>query len=255
MKPPLPLRSPAQRHWEAVLRQKQRAPPRLAKDATPLGCATTPWSRGPWRHAGIILGPTGSGKTSYGRHAQQFGFCGREAHHFDFGEQLRHVVDQHSPTPSGLSKGHVRKVRSVLETGALLEDDDEDIVRIIVQEFVNQQDCPAEAILLLNGIPRHTGQASLVASLVDVRWVVNLQCDMETVCARIAMGSGTDRAGRVDDSAQLITKKLATFKERTQPLLQHYAESGALIISVDVDVDTQPADIRRAVDGALPVAY
>ena len=40
-----------------------------------------------------------------------------------------------------------------------------------------------------------------------------------------------------------------------QPLLKHYADAGALIIPVEVGVDTQPADIRAAVDSALPVAY
>ena len=225
--------SSLERRWASALQNNQRVQPKLSWEGyLPPGGALTAEPllerflskprrngiAGPWRHAALLIGPTGSGKTTYGLHVEQQGFCGRQTHHFDFGEQLRSVVDPLRSSPE-LSAEQVEKVRSVLGAGALLEDSDADIIRMTMRHFVQQQDCSASGVLLLNGMPRHAGQASLVASLVDVRWVIHLCCDAETVHARIAADSGGDRDGRVDDSTELIAKKLVTFHKRTQVIL------------------------------------
>ena len=76
--------------------------------------------------------------------------------------------------------------------------------------------------MVLNGLPRHVGQAEGLESLVDVRVVVHLSCTAEDVVRRIASNVGGDRTGRVDDDLAAVRRKLAVFAERTAPLLDHY---------------------------------
>ena len=208
--------------------------------------------------AALLLGPTGAGKTPFGEHVEAHGFNGRRAHHFDFGEQLRAVgsgnsVSGSASSGSALSDEQLARVRDVLERGALLEDSDEGIVRALLGGFIAERGLSSggEEILLLNGLPRHAGQAAQIASAVSVRWVVVLDCDAATVRARIASDAGGDRGGRQDDDAALVEQKLETFRARTQPLVEHYADTGAAIVPVAVSVETQPADVQRAVEGAL----
>ena len=201
--------------------------------------------------AALLVGPTGAGKTPFGEFTEQHGFCGRPCKHFDFGERLRAVVA--SDDGLGLSPTEIRTVRNVLEAGALLEDSDIGIIRGILEAFIKQHDVGGDSgtVLLLNGMPRHAGQAAQIADLVSIEVVVSLDCSDATVRARIAADSGGDRAERMDDADELVSKKLETFRQRTRPLLDHYAlASGAAVVAVEVHVDTQPADIQRVVDAA-----
>ena len=206
-----------------------------------------------WRKpAALLLGPTGAGKSSFGKHAEAHGFCGRECDHFDFGEQLRSVVRQQTP-PTGaavaLSSQQQATVRDVLERGALFTDDDTPMIRTILRNFMAQRGLVnnQRSVLLLNGLPRHSGQTALVADSIDIRWVVNLRLSSEDVAAVRTSG----RHERADDTSDLVAKKLRVFRDRTLPLLEHYAAIGATIIPVTVDADTQPVDIQLAVENAL----
>jgi adenylate kinase family enzyme len=95
----------------------------------------------------------------------------------------------------------------------------------------------------MNGLPRHAGQAVAMAPIVDILAVVQLQCDAESVLERLRRNSGGDRTHRTDDSLALVRRKLATFAERTQPLLSLYQDLDIPLIPVAVTADTQPADV------------
>ena len=209
----------------------------------------------------LLVGPTGAGKTPYGEHVERHGWTaggtrGRQpAVHFDFGEQLREAVatGAASDRAGALSAAQIGRVRRVLEEGSLLEDGDVDIVRGILQEFTQKHGLQAggDTVLLLNGMPRHSGQAKQIADLVSVDAVVSLDCSDATARARIVSNSGGDRAERVDDDAALVSKKLETFRRRTRPLLEYYAAHGARVAEVVVEVDSQPPDIQRMVEATL----
>jgi hypothetical protein len=55
--------------------------------------------------------------------------------------------------------------------------------------------------------------------------------------------SGGDRTGRDDDAVALVARKLKTFSERVEPLIEHCQELGARVAPVPVVVDTTPAEI------------
>ena len=225
--------------------------------------------------AALLVGPTGAGKTPYGEHVEAHGFCGRRCVstcvHLDFGQQLRAAVSTDGsgsgsggvapPAHSRLSAAQLATVRRVLEEGALLEDGDIDIVRAILQAFVERHglDVPPSsgdpAMLLLNGMPRHAAQASQIQDIVSVDVVVSLDATDETGRSRIAADAGGDRAQRVDDAAALVSRKLKTFPQRTQPLIEHFAANGATVVQVEVGETTQPAEIQRQVDAALLPAF
>ena len=69
---------------------------------------------------------------------------------------------------------------------------------------------------------------------------------------RLRLNTGGDRGERDDDQLELVRKKLKTFRDRTQPLIAHYAEQGATIIRTSVDVKTQAEDIFDTISAMLP---
>jgi len=188
----------------------------------------------------LLLGPTGSGKTPLGECLAERGLFGRRCVHFDFGAQLRHVAEHGG---KGLAPDDIAFVQSVLAKGALLEDDTFHIARTIMENFMEEQNVGARDIVVLNGLPRHAGQARNVGELLNVILVVALECTAEVVHERIAVNSGGDRTERTDDSVAEIARKLEIYAARTLPLLDHYRSEGAQRCRVPVDVETTPSDI------------
>ena len=180
----------------------------------------------------LLVGPTGSGKTPLGQQIEERGLCGRRCAHFDFGENLRQVDSLYSG--ARLTNDEFEVVRESLRTGALLEDDQFPIARKILLAFIATRGIAGDDLVLLNGLPRHVGQAERVAELVAVRLVVSLDCTAETVMARIADNTGGDRSGRTDDYMEAVKRKLAIFRDRTSQLVDHYAASGVEAVSLNV---------------------
>jgi adenylate kinase family enzyme len=194
----------------------------------------------------LLLGPSGSGKTPLGRLLERDGLWGARCVHFDFGEQLRQAVEA-VPPPAFLQPDEVRFLREVLATGALLEDEQFPIAERILRAFLERA---GEAPVVLNGLPRHVGQARHVAPLVEVRTVVCLDCPAETVLERIGSNVGRDRTGRADDDLAAVRQKLATYAERTAPLVEHYRQRGVRVVTIPVGAADRPEDTWRRLDAA-----
>ena len=193
------------------------------------------------RRAVLLLGPTGSGKTPLGDVLQQRGLWRTPCLHFDFGAELREIVDLHdSPLSKGVgafSQEEVEFLREVLRSGALLEDEQFPIARRILQAFIARHGTDPRALIVLNGLPRHVGQARAIDRILDIRPVVYLQCSRETAWQRIRANTGGDRTSRTDDDPQSVRDKLATFNRRTAPLLEHYRRRGAIVETIEVTVE------------------
>ncbi len=194
----------------------------------------------------VLLGPTGSGKTPLGRMFHERGLHGRPCVHFDFGENLRTVVAQGTPDAT-VSRQDITFLRDVLATGALLEDEDFPIAQRLLKSFLNRSAGDPHTLVILNGLPRHIGQATGIEALLDVRNVVRLDCQPRIVFARIAANSGGDRSSRADDDLPAIERKLAIFADRTSPLVEHYQRAGAQLITLDVTVSMTPLDMWQAI--------
>jgi len=191
--------------------------------------------------AWLLLGPTGAGKTPLGEALARHGLAGRSCRHLDFGQALRDV-EACGPAP-GWPAADVRLVGELLHAGRLLEDDTFHIAERIVRQALRTMDAEPGALLILNGLPRHVGQAIALDPLLAVRQLVVLACDADTVHARIRRNAGGDRAGRCDDGRDAIERKLAIFRDRTQPLIDYYAQRGVAVRRLPVTEKTTAQDM------------
>jgi adenylate kinase len=197
----------------------------------------------------LLLGPTGAGKTPLGQWIQRHGWNGQRCAHFDFGENLRKAVRQELP-PDCVSSQDILFLRGVLERGVLLEDQDFPIAERILLGFLAQRHADHHTRIILNGLPRHTGQADAMQHLVEVRTVVCLDCDAPTVLLRIQHDPAGDRTDRVDDQLPAVRKKLRIYDQRTAPLVDWYRQRGANILRIEVSAQMTAAQMGQQVQQA-----
>ncbi len=184
----------------------------------------------------LILGPTGSGKSPLGELIATRGFLGRRSHHLDFGSELRSISS--GIGADSYSRSERDFILGVLESGLLLENEHFRLARKIIELFLERSRFRPGDALLLNGIPRHTGQARDIAAIANVQAVIVLNCSIDSIIIRIEENTGGDRLGRNDDTRQLVQKKLDIYRERTAPLVEHYAAGGCRIYHIDINERT-----------------
>ncbi|MHB8902349.1 MAG: nucleoside monophosphate kinase [Thermoguttaceae bacterium] len=184
----------------------------------------------------LLLGPTGSGKTPLGEQIEAQGLGGRRFVHFDFGEHLRRTAAQER-SDTDFSDSDREFLRSVLESGALLEDEHFFLAERVLRRFLRQRCGPPGPEIVLNGLPRHASQAEAVGTMVGVHTVVALQCTEEVILARIKENVGGDRSRRSDDRLGDIRRKLRIFAERTGPLVEYYRRAGRLVVDLPVSAE------------------
>jgi len=189
----------------------------------------------------LLIGPTGSGKTPLGQYIEKHGLWGKRCFHFDFGENLRKIPD--SSGASFFDERELRIIRNSLETGALLENENFPIAAKVFHLFVKNKKMDADSLVVMNGLPRHVGQADDVDGIVTIRMVVHLECSSETVFRRISSNSGGDRSCREDDDPLAVTRKLEIFNRRTAPVLDHYSGRGVRIARINVTSTINPHQI------------
>lgn len=189
--------------------------------------------RGGRPEAVLLLGPTGSGKTPLGRGLEKRGLFGRRCLHFDFGERLRRAAADPGASPS-LSPDERGLVRRALASGALLEDGDFPVAERILRGFLEDAGTGRNDLLVLNGLPRHAGQAERLGAFVSVLAVVVLEAPARVLSERIRLDAGHDRKGRPDDTPAEIRAKLEIYESRTPPLIEHYRKTGAAVITESV---------------------
>ena len=193
----------------------------------------------------LLLGPTGAGKSPLGDFLEKHGFLGKRCFHFDFGANLR-------ATASGeysefLSREDIDYIKNVLKESFLLENETFYIAAGLVRAFIQRGQITPADLIVLNGLPRHVGQADDVAKLLQVRSVVFLDCDSDVVMARIKANSGGDRTGRTDDSIVEIEKKIKIFRDRTVHLLDYYRSHGVQVERISIEKDTLAEEIYNKI--------
>ena len=197
----------------------------------------------------LLLGPTGSGKTPLGELLEKRGFWDMKCLHFDFGQQLRSsVVRQRTP----LNREEIAIVRGVLRDNALLGDEHFSIALKLFRDYLSLHQAGRSEIIMLNGLPRHEGQAEAMNGSVDIEAVLELKAAPDVVRERIRKNSGRDRRHRTDDTIQEVQRKLRLYELRTQPLVEHYRSRGVRILSYDVTVETTAVEIRSWLETQKP---
>lgn len=201
----------------------------------------------------VLLGPTGSGKSPLGEALEGCGLRGRRCAHFDFGAHLRRAAsDPAFARGCGLNAHELKRVDAVLLRGALLEDGDFSVALKLLDAFMTAHALDEESDLILNGLPRHIGQARMLSDRLRVREMVVLACDADVVIARIQSNAGGDRVGRDDDHAAEVRRRIKLFIDRTVPLEAYYASRGARITRLEVGPDTKAVDLIGALNTGEP---
>jgi len=181
----------------------------------------------------LLVGPTGSGKTPLGGEIERLGFLGRRCLHFDFGANLRAAAAGRAED-YGLTEPELETIRRSLTTGSLFGADDMPMIVKILTRFAALYPQGPASLLVLNGLPRHVGQAQGLAGTVSVERVVLLEAEAPVILERLRIDTGGDRAGRPDDSLEAVGKRLSDYRERTLPLLEYYRERGVPILKIRV---------------------
>lgn len=198
------------------------------------------------RYPALLLGPTGSGKTPLGDCIDRHGWNGYACVHFDFGGNLRQAA-QAAGRNSAFDPLELEIIRRSLATGALLEDGHFSIAEKLFRTFARERGVRPDACIILNGLPRHVGQARDCERLFDIRRLIHLRCTPGVVYERIRRDSGGDRAGRIDDTPAEIRKKLRVFEKQTRPLIEYSAERQIPLQPITVRAGTTPTDAYRRI--------
>jgi len=169
----------------------------------------------------ILLGPPGSGKgTQAQRLIHRYGIV-----QLSTGEMLRAAVA--AQTPVGL------KAKDIMAGGGLVPDD---IVIGIISDRMDQPD--ATKGFILDGFPRTVPQAEALDALLKRKHLkldavielrVNESALLERVENRAAETRARGEAVRVDDTPEVLIKRLASYRTLTEPLIHYYSERRKLL--------------------------
>lgn len=101
--------------------------------------------------------------------------------------------------------------------------------------------------LVLDGIPRNTGQAEILENLLEVACVYHLHCaDRTQLVSRLKKRALKDN--RLDDAnEQVINCRLETYEKETAPLLSYYGDSR----TVTIDAQRPPVAVLGSIVSSL----
>ncbi|WP_439361416.1 adenylate kinase [Bradyrhizobium sp. DASA03007] len=164
----------------------------------------------------ILLGPPGSGKGTQAQLlVQRYGIV-----QLSTGEMLRAAVA--AGTPVGL------KAKEIMAGGDLVPDE---IVVGIISDRIDQPD--AKNGFILDGFPRTVPQAVALDELLKHKHLkldavielrVNESALLNRVETRVAQMRERGEEVRVDDTPEVLTKRLASYRSQTEPLIHYYSE-------------------------------
>ncbi|HEV7536300.1 MAG TPA: nucleoside monophosphate kinase [Acidimicrobiia bacterium] len=178
----------------------------------------------------VLLGAPGSGKGTQGRVlAERLGVP-----YIGSGDLLRARAAAAEPGS---------ELAAVLDRGDLVGDDD-------ALAAVRDAIAAAEAAggYVLDGFPRTAGQARDLEAVASPDAVVYLALPDAVARRRLA---GRAAAGRSDDVAATVERRLDQFHRQIEPLLDFYRRRGVLIT---VDADQAPDAVTAAIFEALDAA-
>ena len=160
----------------------------------------------------ILLGPPGSGKGTQANFIQSK----LSIPHLSTGDILRQSVQ--NETNLGI------KVKDIMAEGKLVSDD---LVLDVIKERISESDCNQGFIL--DGYPRNIAQAeSLNIVLKDINRNIDrilfLDVDFAVLQSRIESRSKeNNEQKRVDDTSDILIKRLDEYKSQTAPLGEYYS--------------------------------
>jgi len=195
----------------------------------------------------VLLGAPGAGKgTQCKRIVQRYGLL-----HLSSGDILR------QQRAEGTSLG--KKAQSYMDSGQLVPD------QIVVKMMIDAVKKTPAAGFILDGFPRTLNQAveldnSLAHNGQAVDAILNLQIDDRMVAERMTGRRSCPKCGAVyhlkslqpkvngicdrdgagliqrpDDSPEVVAKRLKTYHQQTEPVVDYYNNNGRTVFDVDAN--------------------
>jgi adenylate kinase len=169
----------------------------------------------------ILLGPPGAGKgTQAQRLVQKYRIV-----QLSTGEMLRAAVA--AQTPVGL------QAKDIMASGSLVPDE------IVIGIISDRLDLPdMKNGFILDGFPRTVPQAAALDELLKKKHikldaVVELRVNESALLARVETRVAEMRARgedvRIDDTPEVLSKRLANYRSLTEPLIHYYSERRKLL--------------------------
>jgi adenylate kinase len=169
----------------------------------------------------ILLGPPGAGKgTQAQRLVAKHGII-----QLSTGEMLRAAAA--AGTPVGL------RAKEIMAGGGLVSDE---IVIGIISDRLDQPDMKKGFIL--DGFPRTVPQAAALDELLKKKHIkldavvelrVNESALLQRVETRVAEMRARGEEVRIDDTPEVLAKRLAQYRSLTEPLIHYYSERRKLL--------------------------
>ena len=162
----------------------------------------------------VFLGPPGAGKGT-----QATLLCAnKKICHISTGNILREEV------ANGTELG--KKAQSYMDAGNLVPDD---LIIAMIKVRIAHTDC--QNGFLFDGFPRTLPQAQALDELLrdlnkPLTHVIDLAVPEEVLIERIKKRS--KESGRVDDSVEVLTKRLEVYWKQTAPVSEYYSQSNRL---------------------------
>jgi adenylate kinase len=186
----------------------------------------------------ILLGPPGAGKGTQAKLlVQRYGIVPLST-----GDMLRAAVA--AGTPIGL------KAKDIMAGGGLVPDE---VVIGIIADRIAEPD--ASKGFILDGFPRTVPQAEALDRLLEERGLkldavvelrVNESALLQRVETRVAEMQTRGETIRIDDTPEVLVKRLAAYRAQTEPLVHYYSERRKLLtIDGMMTIDEVTKDIER----------
>ena len=198
----------------------------------------------------LIMGPQGSGK---GTQAEKISSL-YKIPTISTGDLFREEI------ASGSSLG--KKIKAIIDKGGLAPDD---ITINVLRNRLNNDDCKKGYIL--DGFPRTIEQAKLLENFANIDKVIYLSLKDSFVIERISgrrscpkchhvhninfpgdpvhcAMCGTNYIVRDDDKPEAIQKRLETFHQKTEPILDFYKQSGKVVV---IDASANPDEVYNQI--------
>jgi adenylate kinase len=182
-----------------------------------------------------VLGPQGAGKgTQAARIAAEYGIP-----HISTGDMFRAAIAEQ--TELG------KQVEPLLASGTLVPDE---ITIALIQDRLARPD--AVDGFVLDGYPRNTAQAeALDVMLGGIGRGLDaiLYFDLPDGIATERMLRRATEENRPDDTPDVIAKRLATYHDQTEPIVEHYRVTGRLVpLHAERTIEEVWAEIAAALE-------